>query len=138
MTALRRAGRLEVEGDPAAWARSLHLLERLLERCGRLFDGLRDRVHRRSSKHAPPRIEPCDALGWSCVAQTGAPFLAKSRFQDRIVPTTMAAQPPTVLLIDDEPSLLVLLQAAMRRAGFADVKCAVSLGIFREYTGRKA
>ena len=31
----------------------------------------------------------------------------------------MAAEPPTVLLVDDEPSLLVLLQAAMRRAGFA-------------------
>ncbi len=31
----------------------------------------------------------------------------------------MAAESPTVLLIDDEPSLLVLLQAAMRRAGFA-------------------
>jgi demethylmenaquinone methyltransferase/2-methoxy-6-polyprenyl-1,4-benzoquinol methylase len=27
---------------------------------------------------------------------------------------------------------------AMRRAGFADVKCAVSLGVFREYTGCKA
>jgi demethylmenaquinone methyltransferase/2-methoxy-6-polyprenyl-1,4-benzoquinol methylase len=27
---------------------------------------------------------------------------------------------------------------AMRRAGFTDVKCSVSLGIFREYTGRKA
>lgn len=27
---------------------------------------------------------------------------------------------------------------ALRRAGFADVNCSVSLGIFREYTGRKA
>jgi demethylmenaquinone methyltransferase/2-methoxy-6-polyprenyl-1,4-benzoquinol methylase len=27
---------------------------------------------------------------------------------------------------------------AMRRAGFADVKCSISLGVFREYTGRKA
>lgn len=27
---------------------------------------------------------------------------------------------------------------AMRRAGFADVNCSVTLGIFREYTGRKA
>jgi demethylmenaquinone methyltransferase/2-methoxy-6-polyprenyl-1,4-benzoquinol methylase len=27
---------------------------------------------------------------------------------------------------------------ALRRAGFTDVKCSVSLGIFREYTGRKA
>lgn len=26
---------------------------------------------------------------------------------------------------------------AMRRAGFADVKCSVTFGIFREYTGRK-
>lgn len=26
---------------------------------------------------------------------------------------------------------------AMRRAGFADVDCAISLGVFREYTGRK-
>jgi demethylmenaquinone methyltransferase/2-methoxy-6-polyprenyl-1,4-benzoquinol methylase len=29
------------------------------------------------------------------------------------------------------------LLAALRRAGFADVGCSVSLGIFREYTGRK-
>lgn len=27
---------------------------------------------------------------------------------------------------------------AMRRAGFSDVNCSVTLGIFREYTGRKA
>lgn len=31
ITALRRCGRLSVKGDPAAFARSLHLLERLLE-----------------------------------------------------------------------------------------------------------
>jgi pimeloyl-ACP methyl ester carboxylesterase len=31
MTALRRSGRVAVEGDPAAFARSLHLLERALE-----------------------------------------------------------------------------------------------------------
>ncbi len=30
----------------------------------------------------------------------------------------MPVETPTVLLIDDEPSLLVLLQAALRRAGF--------------------
>ncbi len=30
----------------------------------------------------------------------------------------MPAEAPTVLLIDDEPALLVLLQAALRRAGF--------------------
>ena len=30
----------------------------------------------------------------------------------------MPIDPPTVLLIDDEPSLLVLLRAALRRAGF--------------------
>ena len=29
------------------------------------------------------------------------------------------------------------IMAALRRAGFADVQCSVSLGIFREYTGRK-
>ena len=27
---------------------------------------------------------------------------------------------------------------ALRRAGFVDVACTVSLGIFREYTGRRA
>jgi len=27
---------------------------------------------------------------------------------------------------------------AMRRAGFVDVKCSVTFGIFREYTGSKA
>jgi demethylmenaquinone methyltransferase/2-methoxy-6-polyprenyl-1,4-benzoquinol methylase len=30
-----------------------------------------------------------------------------------------------------------LIQDALRRAGFADVACSVTLGIFREYTGRK-
>ncbi|MDP2066158.1 MAG: class I SAM-dependent methyltransferase [Burkholderiaceae bacterium] len=34
-----------------------------------------------------------------------------------------------------EPELIL---AALRRAGFVDVACSVSLGIFREYTGRKA
>ena len=29
------------------------------------------------------------------------------------------------------------IQDALRRAGFADVACSVSLGIFREYTGTK-
>lgn len=33
-----------------------------------------------------------------------------------------------------EPELIL---DALRRAGFADVACSVSLGIFREYTGRK-
>lgn len=33
-----------------------------------------------------------------------------------------------------EPELIL---AALRRAGFADVECSVSLGIFREYLGRK-
>jgi len=30
-----------------------------------------------------------------------------------------------------------VIEDALRRAGFADVKCTVSLGLFREYTGRK-
>lgn len=34
-----------------------------------------------------------------------------------------------------EPALIL---DALRRAGFVDVACSVSLGIFREYTGRKA
>lgn len=34
-----------------------------------------------------------------------------------------------------EPELIL---AALRRAGFADVACSVSLGIFREYTGSKS
>lgn len=34
-----------------------------------------------------------------------------------------------------EPELIL---EAMRRAGFAEVNCTVSLGIFREYTGRKS
>jgi demethylmenaquinone methyltransferase/2-methoxy-6-polyprenyl-1,4-benzoquinol methylase len=33
-----------------------------------------------------------------------------------------------------EPELLL---QALRRAGFSEVSCSVSLGIFREYTGRK-
>ena len=35
--------------------------------------------------------------------------------------------------VDPEPIL-----EAMRRAGFTEVECAVTFGIFREYTGRKA
>ena len=46
------------------------------------------------------------------------PVIAKQPFQDRIIFTTMPVESPTILLIDDEPSLLVLLQAALRRAGF--------------------
>ncbi len=34
-----------------------------------------------------------------------------------------------------EPELIL---AALRRAGFVDVACSVTLGVFREYTGRKA
>ena len=44
--------------------------------------------------------------------------IAKWPFQDKIMCTTMPGDPPTVLLIDDELSLLVLLRAALRRAGF--------------------
>ena len=29
-----------------------------------------------------------------------------------------------------------VIEDALRRAGFTDVKCQVSLGLFREYTGR--
>jgi demethylmenaquinone methyltransferase/2-methoxy-6-polyprenyl-1,4-benzoquinol methylase len=33
-----------------------------------------------------------------------------------------------------EPDLIL---DALRRAGFADVHCSVTLGVFREYTGRR-
>ena len=31
-----------------------------------------------------------------------------------------------------------VIEGALRQAGFTDVKCSLSLGLFREYTGRKA